>query len=119
MDRNNDHRWNRVAQKAKPDFEFTKHRSVLFPSRLTVAYEKAKEYLSKITTGIEQQISIWQYRQQIVREQIVQTPSSASYDFLLPKTQRINELTLEAVQSLKLTFLFFRLFLYFFSLMSN
>lgn len=74
------------------------YRDFLSPSRLTVAYEKAKEYLTKITTGIDQQINIWQYRQQILREQLSQTQSSPSYDFLLPKTQRINELTLEAVQ---------------------
>jgi hypothetical protein len=68
--------------------------------RLSVAYNKAKEYLTKITSGIEQQIEIWQYRQQIIRDQLNQTKPSSSYDFLLPKTQRINELTLEAVEGL-------------------
>jgi hypothetical protein len=74
--------------------------SIEFPSRLSVAYNKAKEYLTKITSGIEQQIDIWQYRQQIIRDQLVQMKPSSSYDFLLPKTQRINEITLEAVQGL-------------------
>ncbi len=36
----------------------------------------------------------------MIRDQFVQMKSSSSYDFLLPKTQRINELTLEAVEGL-------------------
>ena len=54
-----------------------------------------------MSSGIDQQIDIWQYRQQIIREQLIQTKSSSSYDFLLPKTQRINELTLETVEGSK------------------
>jgi len=69
-----------------------------FFSRLSVAYDKAKQYLSKITSGIEQQTDIWQYRRHIILDQLLQIKSSSSYDFLLPKTQRINELTLEAVE---------------------
>ena len=74
--------------------------SIDFSSRLSVAYSKAKEYLTKVTSGIEQQMEIWQYRQQVIRDQLNQMKPSSSYDFLLPKTQRINELTLEAVQGL-------------------
>jgi hypothetical protein len=92
-----------------------------FSSRLTVAYNKAKEYLTKITSGIEQQTDIWQYRQQIIRDQVVQMKPSSSYDFLLPKTQRINELTLEAVQGLnrKKNPIIGNLILFFFSIMSS
>ena len=64
-------------------------------SRLFVVYEKAKEYMSKILSGIDQQIDLWQYRRQIILEQ---TKSASSFDFLLPKTKRINELAIEAVQ---------------------
>ncbi|CAF3729709.1 unnamed protein product [Rotaria sp. Silwood1] len=69
-------------------------------NRLSVAYDKAKEYISKITSSIDQQIGIWQYRRQIILDQLIQMNPSSSYDFLLPKTQRINELTLEAVEAL-------------------
>ncbi|CAF4572589.1 unnamed protein product [Rotaria sp. Silwood2] len=69
-------------------------------NRLSVAYDKAKEYISKIASSIEQQIDIWQYRRQIILDQLIQMKPSSSYDFLLPKTQRINELTLEAVEAL-------------------
>ncbi|CAF1418182.1 unnamed protein product [Rotaria magnacalcarata] len=69
-------------------------------NRLSVAYEKAKEYVSKIASSIEQQIDIWQYRRQVILDQVIQMKPSSSYDFLLPKTQRINDLTLDAVQAL-------------------
>ena len=64
-------------------------------SRLFVVYDKAKEYITKISSGIDQQIDLWQYRRQVIVDQM---KSTSSTDFLLPKTQRINELTIEAVQ---------------------
>ena len=64
-------------------------------SRLSLAYDKAKEYVGKISLGIDQQMNSW-----INRRQIIQMETSSSYDFLVPKTQRINELTLEAVEGL-------------------
>jgi hypothetical protein len=67
----------------------------LFLSRLFVVYDKAKDYITKILTGIDEQIGLWQYRRQIIQNQ---TKSTTSFDFLLPKTQRINELTIDAVQ---------------------
>lgn len=69
-------------------------------SRLVVTYGKAKEYLSKISSAIDQQIGVWQNRRQVMDDQINQMKTSSAYDFLLPKTQRINELTLESVQGL-------------------
>ncbi|CAF4880073.1 unnamed protein product, partial [Rotaria socialis] len=63
--------------------------------RLFVIYDRAKEYINKITANIDQQINSWEYRRQIILDQM--NPTS-SFDFLLPKTQRINELTIEAVQ---------------------
>jgi hypothetical protein len=45
--------------------------------------------------GVDEQIGLWQHRRQIILDQM---KSTASFDFLLPKTQRINELTIEAVQ---------------------
>jgi hypothetical protein len=51
--------------------------------------------LKKISTGVDQQTDLWQYRRQIIVDQM---NSTSSFDFLLPKTQRINELTIEAVQ---------------------
>jgi hypothetical protein len=69
--------------------------NILFFSRLFVVYDKAKEYINKISSGINQQIDLWQYRRQIILDQM---KSSSSFDFLLPKTQRMNELTIEAVQ---------------------
>ena len=57
-------------------------------------YAKAREYIDRILNGIDQQVVLWQNRQQIIREQ----NSTLSFDFLLPKTQRITELTVEAVQ---------------------
>ncbi|UJR31993.1 hypothetical protein I4U23_019463 [Adineta vaga] len=68
--------------------------------RLFVVYEKAKEYLNKISSNIDQQLDLWQYRRNIILDQINSSSSSSSFDFLLPKTQRINELTIEAVQAL-------------------
>ncbi|CAF4447631.1 unnamed protein product, partial [Rotaria magnacalcarata] len=65
--------------------------------RLFVIYGKAKEYINKISANIDQQIDSWQYRRQIIFDQM---NSTSSFDFLLPKTQRINELTIEAVQAL-------------------
>ncbi|CAF1633629.1 unnamed protein product [Adineta ricciae] len=65
--------------------------------RLFVVCEKAKEYVNKISMGIDQQIELWQYRRRIITDQM---HSPSSLDFLLPKTQRINELTIEAVQAL-------------------
>ena len=73
---------------------------LLFSSRLVVTYGKAKEYLSKITLAIDQQIGIWQNRRQVMDDQINEMKPSSAYDFFLPKTQRINELTLESVQGL-------------------
>lgn len=64
--------------------------------RLFVAYDKGKEYLSSIFSRIDQQVDLWQKRRAIILDQ---QSSSASMDFLLSKTQRINELTIEAVQS--------------------
>jgi hypothetical protein len=66
-----------------------------FLSRLFVVYERAKEYMTKILCGIDEQVGLWQYRRQIILDQI---KSPSSFDFLLPKTQRINELTIDAVQ---------------------
>ena len=71
---------------------------LFFSSRLSVVYDKAKEYISKITSGIEQQIELWQHRRQIILNELIQMKPSSSFDFLLPKTQRINDLTLEAVE---------------------
>jgi hypothetical protein len=68
---------------------------ILFFSRLFVVYDKAKDYINKILTGIDEQINLWQHRRQIILDQMKTT---SSLDFLLPKTQRINELTIEAVQ---------------------
>ncbi|CAF1028667.1 unnamed protein product [Adineta steineri] len=65
--------------------------------RLFIVCDKAKEYLSKISSGIDQQIELWQYRRQIILDQV---NSVSSFDFLLPKTQRVNELSIEAVQAL-------------------
>ncbi|CAF4599099.1 unnamed protein product, partial [Rotaria sp. Silwood2] len=65
--------------------------------RLFVVYDKAKEYMNKISIGIDHQTDLWQYRRQIIFDQM---KSSSSFDFLLPKTQRINELAIEAVQAL-------------------
>ena len=68
-------------------------------SRLFVAYDKAKEYLNQISQGVDQQVDLWQYRRQVILDQMKSaSSSSASVDFLLPKTQRINDLTIEAVQ---------------------
>ena len=64
--------------------------------RLFVAYDKGKEYLSSIFSRIDQQVDLWQKRRAIILDQ---QSSAASMDFLLSKTQRINELTIEAVQS--------------------
>ena len=64
----------------------------MFSSRLFVVYDKAKDYLKKILAGIDEQIGLWQHRRGIIVEQ------TAPFDFLLPKTQRINELSIEAVQ---------------------
>jgi hypothetical protein len=64
-------------------------------SRLFVVYDKAKDYINKILSGIDEQISLWQHRRQVILDQM---KSSSSFDFLLPKTQRINELTIDAVQ---------------------
>ena len=64
-------------------------------SRLFVIYDKAKEYIQKILSSIDQQMDLWQYRRQIIADQSI---SSSSFDFLLPKVQRINELTIEAAQ---------------------
>lgn len=64
-------------------------------SRLVVTHEKAKEYLTKISHGIEQHLTFWQSRRAAIAEQM----NSHSIDFLLNKTQRINELTIDAVQS--------------------
>lgn len=69
------------------------HTSSYF-SRLFVVYDKAKEYLQKILDGIEQQIKSWEYR----REIILDRTKSVSSDFLLPKTNRINELAIDVVQ---------------------
>lgn len=81
---------------------------MIFFSRLFVAYDKSKEYVSKIVSSIEQQIDLWQYRRQIILDQLIQMKPASSYDFLLPKTQRINELALEAVQGLnKICFILF------------
>ncbi len=66
-----------------------------FFSRLFVVYDKAKDYINKILTGVDEQIGLWQHRRQIILDQMKTT---SSFDFLLPKTQRINELTIEAVQ---------------------
>ncbi len=60
-----------------------------------VVYDKAKDYITKISTGIDEQIGLWQYRRQIILDQM---KSKSSFEFLLPKTQRINELTIDAVQ---------------------
>ncbi|UJR14741.1 hypothetical protein I4U23_001732 [Adineta vaga] len=68
--------------------------------RLCVAYDKAKDYISKLTSNIDQQIELWQYRRQVILDQLVQMKSSSSCDFFLPKTQRINDLTIEAVEAL-------------------
>ncbi|CAF0819045.1 unnamed protein product [Adineta ricciae] len=68
--------------------------------RLCVAYDKAKEYVAKLTSNIDQQIEIWQYRRQIIFEQSRQSKSSSSCDFFLPKTQRINDLTIQTVEAL-------------------
>ncbi|CAF3758570.1 unnamed protein product [Adineta steineri] len=68
--------------------------------RLCVTYDKAKEYISKINSSITEQVDLWQYRRQIILDQVIQMKSSSSCDFLLPKTQRINELTIEAVEAL-------------------
>ncbi|CAF5027616.1 unnamed protein product [Rotaria sp. Silwood1] len=65
--------------------------------RLFVVYDKAKEYINKILHGINHQTDLWQYRRQIIFDQM---KSTSSFDFLLPKTQRINELAIEAVQAL-------------------
>jgi len=63
--------------------------------RLSLAYQKAKDYVGQISTGLDQQIDTWTNRRQII-----QMETSPSYDYLLPKTQRINELLLEAVEAL-------------------
>ncbi|CAF1117387.1 unnamed protein product [Rotaria sordida] len=65
--------------------------------RLFVVYDKAKEYMNKISIGIDQQTDIWQHRRQIIFDQM---KSPSSFDFLLPKIQRINELAIEGVQAL-------------------
>jgi hypothetical protein len=65
--------------------------------RLFVVFDKAKDYITKISSGIDEQIGLWQHRRQIILDQV---KSTSSLDFLLPKTQRINELTIEAVQAL-------------------
>jgi hypothetical protein len=89
-------------------------------SRLSVAYDKAKEYIVKISSSIEQQIDIWQYRRQIIGDPLMQMKSSSSCDFFLPKTQRINELTIEAVEGLNNEKkCFSKLFICFFSFMSS
>jgi len=75
--------------------EFLDRLYILFFSRLFVVYDKAKDYINKILTGIDEQINLWQHRRQIILDQMKTT---SSLDFLLPKTQRINELTIEAVQ---------------------
>jgi len=62
---------------------------------LLVVYDKAKEYLTKISSAIDEQNDAWQHRRKIIQEQ---TKSASSFDFLLPKTQRINELSIDAVQ---------------------
>ncbi len=67
----------------------------VFFSRLFVVFDKAKDYITKISSGIDEQIGLWQHRRQIILDQMKTT---SSLDFLLPKTQRINELTIEAVQ---------------------
>jgi hypothetical protein len=74
---------------------FSTELSAAFSSRLFVVYDKAKEYLSKISSGIDQQVDLWQHRRRIILDQM---NSASSFDFLMPKTQRINELTIEAVQ---------------------
>lgn len=65
--------------------------------RLFVVYEKAKEYLTKISSVVDDQIEIWQHRRKVIQDQ---SKSTSSFDFLLPKTQRINELSIDAVQAL-------------------
>lgn len=68
-----------------------------------MAYQKAKDYVGQISTGLDQQIDTWTNRRQII-----QMETSPSYDYLLPKTQRINELLLEAVEGSKFRCIFNR-----------
>jgi len=82
------------------EIEYVKMKNIFYKvfsffSRLFVVYDEAKDYITKILTGIDEQIDLWQHRRQIIHDQMKSTPS---FDFLLPKTQRINELTIEAVQ---------------------
>ena len=69
---------------------------------LSVMYDKAKGYIPNITSAIEQQIDLWQYRRQIITDQLSQMDASSSFNFLLPKIKRINELTIEATESERL-----------------
>lgn len=75
--------------------------SFVICSRLFVVYDKAKDYLHKIRVGIDDQIGLWQHRRGIIMDQM---GSPSSFEFLLPKTQRINELSIEAVQGELLRF---------------
>ena len=70
-------------------------RKCVFFSRILVSYERAEEYLQKITIGIQKQMKIWQSRRDVVS----QDGASSNFNFLLPKTHRINELTIDTVQS--------------------
>jgi hypothetical protein len=93
--------------------------SVFFFSRLFVVFDKAKDYITKISSGIDEQIRLWQHRRGIILDQV---KSTSSLDFLLPKTQRINELTIEAVQGYIKEKIFFcpkSSFCFFCSLMSG
>lgn len=95
IERGDHSRRNRVGfPEIQSPIETRKHCERVF-SRLFVTYEKAKEYLAKISAGIDKHIDFWHARRPIIAEQA----RSASMDFLLPKTQRMNELIIEAVQS--------------------
>lgn len=67
--------------------------SVFSCSRLCLTYEKSKEYLAKITGGIDQQINVWQTRRHSFSNE-----TNTTYEPFLPKAQRINELALEAIE---------------------
>ena len=60
-----------------------------------MSYGKAQEYLTKISDGIQKDVEFWQNR----RSTIVDQMGPVSVDILLPKTQRMNDLIIEAVQS--------------------
>lgn len=60
-----------------------------------MSYGKAQEYLTKISDGIQKDFEFWQNRRSAIADQM----GSVSVDILLPKTQRMNDLIIEAVQS--------------------